>query len=86
MTITYPPEMLPSPAEDSKAEFIIDGQTFVLVPAEPTQAMLHACQAAMKNFIRSLTPEERKARGWKAEMRPKDGYRIQPYEKGGIYT
>lgn len=59
--------------------------THVVAPKEPTIEMLHACQSAMKNYIRSLSPEDRKAMGWKNLEDPsKYGYRIKPYEKAKI--
>lgn len=59
-------------------------ETHVWVPKEPTMEMLHACQAAMKNYIRSLSPEDRKALGWKGGDTSKYGYRIKPYEKAKL--
>lgn len=46
---------------------------FVLVPEEPTEEMLIAAAGALKAYIKSLTPEQRKALNI-----TRTGYRITP--------
>ncbi len=59
----------------------LSAKTHVVVPIDPTEGMIWACQAAMKNQVRSMSAAEKAAKWGRQDLKRKDGFRFSAVDK-----